>query len=162
MSEDNKKIHYLCLGLYIVYGLSCVMQFSPMAILVATGALTLALVIAHIGHSKSKGTLYETHFQWLVRTFWIGGAVYMPVITVMAAIIIFSEIDQTAVKTAVEAGETSFEALALIMVRENASVFSMVYFSLFLPFTGWWVYRCVSGVRRLMKGEAVPDPERWI
>jgi len=162
MSNDNKVFYRLCLALYIVYGLSCVMQFSPLAILAATGTLLAALIAAHIGRSKAKGTIYESHFQWLVRTFWIGGAVYMPVITVMAAIIIFSEIDQTAVKAAVEAGETSFEALALIMVKENAGVFSMVYFSLFLPFTGWWIYRCVSGVRRLMKGEEVPDPERWI
>lgn len=162
MSNENKGLYHLCMGLYIVYGLSCVMQFSPVAILVATGTLMAALIVAHIGRSKARDTIYETHFQWLVRTFWIGGAVYMPVMTVVAAIIIFSEIDRTAVRAAVEQGEESIEVLVQILLRENKSVFSMVYFSLFIPFTGWWIYRCVAGVRRLLKGEAVPDPERWI
>lgn len=162
MSQEKSRLYKLCMGLYIVYGLSCVMQFSPMAILVASITLLAAVIVAHIGRAKAPGTFYETHFQWLVRTFWIGGAVYMPVMTVVAAIVIFSELDQTAVKAAVENGEESIEALTDILLRENKGLLSAVYFSLFLPFTGWWVYRCVSGVRRLMKGEAVPDPERWI
>lgn len=162
MNDDKKGMYRLCMGLYAVYGLSCVMQFSPLVVLAATAALTVAIVVAHVARRRAKDTIYESHLQWLVRTFWIGGAVYLPVMTVAAAVIIFSEVDHTAVRAAAEAGETSVEALMTILVTENRSVFTMVYFSLFLPFTGWWIYRCVSGVLRLKKGEAVPDPERWI
>lgn len=162
MSENKTGMYRFCMALYIVYGLTCVTQFSPLAMLVGTVALAVAIIAAHIGRGKAKGTWYETHFQWLVRTFWIGGAVYMPVMTVVAAIVIFTEIDQTAVLAAVEAGETSMEVLTELMLKENKGVILMVYISLVIPFTGWWLYRCVAGARRLMKMEPVPDPERWI
>ncbi|MEZ0262924.1 MAG: hypothetical protein ACAH80_18100 [Alphaproteobacteria bacterium] len=162
MSNQKSGLYRLCMGLYVTYGLCGVMQFSPMAILVATVVLTLAIIAAHIGHTKAKGTLYESHFQWLVRTFWIGGGVYLPVMSVMAAIVIVSEFDTTAVKAAAEAGEESVAVLTELLLRENRSVISMVYFSLFFPFTIWWLYRCISGARRLIKGDEVPDPERWI
>jgi uncharacterized membrane protein len=159
---ETKTTYYLCMALYAVFGLSCVMQFSITAILAATAAMTVALVLASIYRRKTKGTFYETHFQWLVRTFWIGGAVYMPFITVAAAIIMYSEMDQSAMIEAMQNGETDHMALAEILIKANQGVFSMLYLSLFLPFTGWWIYRCVAGVRRLMRKEAMPDPLRWI
>lgn len=162
MADEKKNVYYLCMALYAVFGFSCVMQFSIMAVLGATAAMMMALVLAYTFRARTKGTFYETHFQWLVRTFWIGGAVYMPVITVAAAIIMFTEMDQTAMLEAMQNGTTDQLELAEILIKENQGVFSMIYFSMFLPFTIWWIYRCIAGVRRLMRREAMPDPLRWV
>lgn len=39
-----------------------------------TGALAtvVSLIIAYIKRDESQGTIYYTHYDWLIKTFWIG------------------------------------------------------------------------------------------
>jgi len=58
-SENDRtllKITYFLFALSIIFGLTAI----------------AGVIIAHIKIKDVRGTLLESHYQWLIRTFWIG------------------------------------------------------------------------------------------
>ena len=61
LSDPNDSRRNLTFGLYILYIL---------AIFTAGALALIALVINYVKRDQMRGTIYESHFNWQIRTFW--------------------------------------------------------------------------------------------
>jgi uncharacterized membrane protein len=174
MTDDAAKMSQTCSALYAVYAASMLMQLTPYTMLAGSAALLGAVVMAYITRGKAGDTFYESHMQWLIRTFWIGGVVYMPILTILASITVMFVVDLSEVKSAVQAaaleqhpgGESDSSivvntVLQSVMDRSGSTI--MLIAVLFtLPVFGWWLWRCWKGYSLLKQGKPVTDVMRWV
>lgn len=65
------KITYFLFALNIVFGLTAI----------------AGVIIAHIKIKEVRGTVLESHYQWLIRTFWIGLAMSIVAMALMGVIV---------------------------------------------------------------------------
>lgn len=56
------SLRQLTLVCYILYALSPFMGFTAL----------VAVIINYVKRDEARGTLYESHFTWQIRTFWWG------------------------------------------------------------------------------------------
>jgi len=152
----------ICKILYAAYIASMLMQFSLFTIIPGTLIGIVALLAAYGCRKRFSGTAFESHCRWLIRTFWIGGTVWLPVMTVIAAGVIFCMIDLTPIKQAMERGDMLSEIqIAQVIMENNAGLFQWTIWSLTGFFGAWWFLRCGIGLKHLLRGEEIPDVMRW-
>lgn len=60
--QQEQSLRNLTLVVYVLYGLSLVTGLPVL----------LALVLNYARLAESRGTLYDSHLRWLLRTFWWG------------------------------------------------------------------------------------------
>lgn len=60
LAENEKSARTLT---FIVYGLYAVSWFNGITAIIA-------IIINYIKRDEMRGTLYESHFRWQIRTFW--------------------------------------------------------------------------------------------
>ncbi|RUO64892.1 DUF4870 family protein [Idiomarina ramblicola] len=60
-SEHEEQLKKLALVGYILYALSLIIPFASIA----------AVILAYLKRSEARGTWLESHFNWLIKTFWI-------------------------------------------------------------------------------------------
>lgn len=173
---DNatNKLSQTCSALYAVYAASLLMQVTPYTIVLGAIALLVALIMAYITHTKAGGTIYASHMQWLVRTFWIGGGVYLPVLTIFATIAVMCVVDMSELKSAIEAAaleqhpaaesDNSIIVNAVLkdLMEKSGGTIILITVIFTLPFIGWWLWRCWKGFSLLQQGKPVTDVMRWI
>jgi len=86
---DTGSLAKLALVVYALYALGSIFT---------GGVLTLVgLVIAYVNRGDAAGTWVESHFQWQIRTFWIGALFALISILLMFLVIGFVLIILTAV-----------------------------------------------------------------
>lgn len=61
-SEPQEQLKKMALVGYILYALSIIIPFASIA----------AVILAYLKRSESRGTWVESHFNWLIKTFWVG------------------------------------------------------------------------------------------
>ena len=54
------SLRQLTLVIYVLYALSFVLGVT----------LLIGVIVAHVKRDDARGTLYESHFTWLIRIFW--------------------------------------------------------------------------------------------
>src|SRR5690606_31925743 len=86
---DARDMTNLCTAVYICYIIGMLMQFHLYSSILGSAIILCVLVFAYVKRKETKGTLFESHFQWMIRSFWIGGAVYLPVATVFVSVFLF-------------------------------------------------------------------------
>src|ERR1700712_3374594 len=82
----------------------------------------IAVVIAYINRAKAPDYL-QTHYIWLIRTFWIG-----------ALFLVLSAL------------------LSMVLVGILTGIATAV----------WFIIRCVIGLQRASRGEAIEHPKAWL
>lgn len=58
--ENHRTIVLIC---YILGGIGVLTAFVP---------ILIALIICYLKREESTGTIYYSHYDWLISTFWIG------------------------------------------------------------------------------------------
>ncbi|WP_370261011.1 DUF4870 family protein [Limnobacter sp.] len=62
---DSEEAHRtIVLIAYILGGVGIFTAFVP---------ILIALIICYVKRPESNGTVYKSHYDWLISTFWIGG-----------------------------------------------------------------------------------------
>jgi uncharacterized membrane protein len=61
-STDLASLRTLTLVIYILYALSAFVGITAI----------VAIIVNYIKRDDTRGTLYESHFRWQIRTFWFG------------------------------------------------------------------------------------------
>ncbi len=113
----------------VVYGLYLLGLVNGLTILVG-------LVIAHMNHDNA-GPRMKTHYAFLIRTFWIGLAIF-----VALGILI---------------GISAVLSIVLIGLP-----FLMLFLFLWGAVAVWFAVRCIVGLVYLSQGEAYPRPNTWL
>lgn len=62
-NDDNDPNRTVVLVCYILGGIGVLTAFIP---------ILIALIICYIKRNESVNTIYYSHFDWLITTFWIG------------------------------------------------------------------------------------------
>jgi uncharacterized membrane protein len=73
--DDAQKARNLVLITYILFGLSLINGLTAVA----------GVIIAHIKVNETTDHFVESHYRWLIRTFWLGlvGAIIGGILTVI-------------------------------------------------------------------------------
>lgn len=98
--------------IYILYLAGFLVGITPL----------IGLVIAYINRGKA-GDLFDSHYTYLIRTFWIG--------------VLYSFI--SLLLTFVVVGVIGFVATAV-----------------------WSIARCIIGLQKIGRGEAIDNPQSWL
>jgi uncharacterized membrane protein len=157
---DLKKT---CLGLYAAFAVSALMQFSFITILIGCAVMLAALVVAYARREAARDTIYESHLAWLIRTFWIGSGVYLPVLTLGLCFAMVATLDFSSLMTRVANGEITDPVMMQEVLKAEYGGQLVVLTLIFtLPFLGWWLWRCYAGWKALKAGEPVRNPKSWL
>lgn len=159
---DVKDMVNLCTALYVCNILAILMQFHVMTIMLG-GAVALCVVAyAYVKRSDMKGTLFESHFQWMIRSFWIGGAVYLPIMTIASSATFMMLADTEKLYEAVYEGEKDPVYLRNLLFEFNGDLFIKLMLACVIPFALWWIWRMARGIAFIRKGVEVPKVNSWI
>jgi|SRR6266498_639345 len=63
------------LAVYVLYGIAALVSIGSAGVPIAPlfGLIGfIGLIIAYVKRNDARGTWLESHFQWLIRTFWFG------------------------------------------------------------------------------------------
>lgn len=162
-ATPETEIEKLCFMLYGIFAAGLVMQFINLTTIVLGSAAVLAgIILAYIERRKTRGTVYENHLQWLIRTFWIGGGIYLPVLTLAGIITLMLTIDRSALTSAFSTGEGTVEGAVQEMMRQNSSLIYITMLGYTAPFGIWWLWRCWYGYKRLKDKKPIPNAQSWI
>jgi uncharacterized membrane protein len=162
--------------LYGIYAVGAVMQFSYTTLLEGSFALVMATVILYMKRKETAGTPYETHFTWLLRTFWIGGGVYLPVLSLIGTAFMYPKIDfdvlaqrmmEQGVPEALSSGDSAqIEAMGekymAVLNADYGHLLYMVTLAVSMPFIAWWLWRCWKGIAALRAGKPVDKVMSWV
>lgn len=164
MNDNNdKNLGTLCKYLYGIYALTMIMQMALDTMLVGMLGMLVALIITYVKQPSAKGTPYETHIQWMLRTFWIGGGVYLPVVTVIGFLFVYPSIDTNAIQESLLSGEiTDPNQIYDILLRDNKMLMIGSALATMGPFMAWWLWRCWKGYKALKDGKAVENVMSWL
>lgn len=159
-SDEQLK---LCQLLYGIFVGSMVLQFINITtILLGTAALTAGIILAYMERKKAKDPLYANHLQWLIRTFWIGGAVYAPILSLALTAILVVKMDMAAMAEAFSTGEGTMDIAIQKVMEANKPLIVTASLIVFAPFTIWWFWRCWYGWKRLKLSKTIPNVRSWI
>ncbi len=163
LSAQEAEQLKLCRMLYGIFAASMVLQFINLTtILLGTAALTAGIILAYLERKKAKGTLYANHLQWLIRTFWIGGAVYAPILSVLVTGVLVWKMNMAAMAEAFSTGEGTMEKAIQDVMAANHTLIVTTSLLCFAPFVIWWFWRCYYGWKRLALGKGIPNVMSWI
>lgn len=150
---------------YALYAAS-LLSFATdtMISLIGLAAGITGICAAYARRPALRHTHYESHMTHLIRTFWIGGGVWFPIATVIAAFVIYtygnaSSLDAVLSGQAVDI--TSITAMTNQYLADNHVLLSTTLLSTFGPVALWWLWRCFKGYRLLGSGKPVTNPLGW-
>jgi len=156
----------MCTTLYALFALSVALPviFSSMAVMtLGFVVLLVAIIMAYAQRDAARGTIYESHVRWLIRTFWIGQGVYLPILTIIGSIYMAVHIDASVLTNAAANGtEPTSGNIAKIMSAHYGSMIVNTVRVTGGIFTLWWVLRCLSGYLVLRRNKAIANPGSWI
>lgn len=163
MTKNQLHEKNLCRLTYTGYIVGGLMQFSMATMLVGTIALMIGVMISYYQRSRTQGSALESHYHWLIRTFWIGTGVYLPLLTTIAFALMFPHLDFNGMLEEVSSGAVG-DPNQLMAVLIRAVPFWIITFSALLggSFVLWWLYRCIYGWRKLDQDSAIDNVMRWI
>lgn len=163
MSKE-KKTRELLLYLYMVYATAFTMCFANF-VFASLGTILglIAIIITYNKRKTAKDTIYESHFTWLIRTFWVGGSLLLPIATILFTILIVALTDLIPMlQDAVNAGETNAAKITSEYAAKNWSKIRLFQFITILPILIWWIARCIKGARLAFKSKEIEKPKAFI
>lgn len=160
-NADLRDMTSITYTIYGIYALSMLAQFNIYTVLPGSVAVFCALGYAYFKRKELKGTFFESHYQWLIRTFWIGGAVYLPIATVGLAAYQAYMMDMTNMFEALHEGEQDIQALIARLYEDNSEMIFRSSAAVLGVFAVWWWWRCLRGVLLLRKGRTFAKVTSW-
>lgn len=159
---DPREARRIAYVIYAILIIGMAAQFSLYTFAPGTVAVVCAIIYAYIQRKELYGTLFENHYRWITRSFWIGGAVYLPIATVLMVIYQMIRMDMTEMFRAMYEGEKDTLRLAEILIDSNAQM--LLYSAAFVGFAFaiWWWARCFVGLYYLRRGSPLPKVTRWL
>jgi uncharacterized membrane protein len=159
MLQDNHTFFKIS---YAVFALSMLMQFTSVTIIPGTILIVIALLMVYDRRKKLPGQDLESHATWLIRTFWIGGTLWLPLLTVAGSVVFAINMDLSEIAAANDRGEILNEQQIMsVMMNENGPLLKNTFYSVAGIFSLWWLCRLWQGFNALRRGQEVKNPQRY-
>ena len=148
---------------YLSYALSYVTQFGSFLFMsMGTGIILITLALLYRRRKSFAHTAFESHATWLIRTLWIGGSLWLPLLTVLSAVYFTLRMDISRITTAWDSGDILTEAEILsVFMNDNAALLQNIFTQITLIFGLWWFWRCGTGFKQLIKNQSVKNPLKY-
>lgn len=159
---DPREARRIAYSIYAILILGMVAQFNAYTIIPGTLALICAVIYAHVQCKELYGTLFENHYRWMTRSFWIGGVVYLPITTIILFIYQMIKMDMTDMFRVMYDGERDPLKLAEMLLETNSAMIFNSALILGIVFALWWWSRCLTGLYYLRRGSPLPNVMRWL
>lgn len=151
------------LSLYGLYVISTFMQFSAPLAIPGLGIFCIAYVMNLRGRKHAAGTAYESHMRWLLRTFYIGTCLLLPVSAIIAQIVPLSTTDISGFVAAIDTSDPAVVSAMLNAYLEANATQAFTIFAVFLaPATIWMLWRWWTGGTRAQAGQPIENPTAWL
>jgi uncharacterized membrane protein len=113
-------------------------------VLYALGLFTLitaivAIIINYVKKEDMRGTLYESHFRWQIRTFWFSLLILF-LLLLLNVLLLFGLVGVTVSVLTGSAVFAALTGLGAVLALELVAV---------LVFVIWYIYRIIKGGLRL-------------
>ncbi len=153
----------LCTLFYGIYAAGMIMQFAPQTFVIGTIGMLVAIVLVYTQRDRHDGTIYQSHIQWLIRTFWIGGGVYLPVLTLVSGAFLYWQMDYTFLQGVMTDQRTpTADEVDKLFWDTNGQMITITGYCTLVPVALWWIWRCGKGYQHLKRRQPVPDVMSWI
>ncbi len=162
--DREKKLRELVLYLYMVYATGFIMCFASFA-MASLGTIMglIAIIVTYAKRNSAKGTIYESHFTWLVRTFWIGGAVFLPIATIIFTILFITMTDfMEFMQNSVTNLGSGTQQLSIEFVTRNLEKLNNIKLITMIPVLLWWLIRCYRGAKLAFKNKKINRDNSWL
>ena len=159
---DIKDMTNLCTALYACSVLAVLTQFNLYISAFGMAAALCIIIYAYIKRAEMKGTMFESHFHWMIRSFWIGGAVYLPIVTVAGTAYFLYMADLKKVIEASAEGERNQAYLMSLLYESNAELLGNMMFFTVCLFATWWTWRMLRGLLYLRRQAPVAKVNSWL
>ncbi|MDD9899820.1 MAG: hypothetical protein OXT65_02445 [Alphaproteobacteria bacterium] len=160
---ENKKACETIATIYGFFALSTLLSFIPFpqTMLLGTAGYLIAIAAAYIYKNKYTEPPYDTHFRWVIRTFWIGTGIYLPIMMVLMTVMVMSSVNYGVIYLSMQSGAPlDLERMTADLIRSNAAVFVEAALILF-AYVCWWWYRCIKGYLALRKNKPIENVTTW-
>lgn len=161
MEDSSKKTKDLCKALYALLVLGALLQFTQQTVLIGMVALLAAAWIATKMRKKSQDSLYQNHFHWIQRTFWIGSGVLTPIAIIISTILILAFTNVLQELSHVSSGAVSMDQVDQYM-QNSMDKISLYIMATSLPTLAWWLRRCWVGYRSLRNEKPIEKVMSWL
>jgi len=159
---DPREARQIAYSIYAILIFGMAAQFNIYTFLPGSVALICAVIYAHVQRKELYGTLFENHYRWITRSFWIGGAVYLPIATIGMSLYHVMRMDMTEMFRAMYDGEKDPLKLTQILLEMNSTMIVNSTLLLAAAFALWWWSRCLTGLYYLRRGSPLPNVMRWL
>jgi len=159
---DVKDMVNLCTALYICNIIAALTQLNLYASAFGIAGALCILVYAYIKRAELKGTLFESHFHWMIRSFWIGGSVYLPIVTIIGTGYFLYSADLVKVIEATSEGEKSRTYLMELLYDSNAALLNNMRLTTVGLFVIWWTWRMLRGLAFIRRQQPVSKADSWL
>lgn len=163
VTDKETGLRKLCMMLYGIYALSVVLQFAEETLLIGLIALIIAYVLTKARHAAAQGTPYASHLRWMLRTFWIGTGVIVPVAVIIATGLILTFTDIATIVPAMnndDPGDIMGGVQAYM--DKNLQKISLITFLTLAPTVIWWLRRCWVGYALAKNEKPVENVTTWL
>lgn len=163
---DDAQMKTLCVYLYAVFAASMALQMTFATLLVGLVAMIAVVAVAYNNRKKASDTsIFKSHFDWMIRTFWIGTGVYLPICIVIMFAAILGFVDLAALSNLVlSQAETAIDPQSIIdtFLDQNGKAVNIIMAATAGPFMLWWFLRCWRGYNLLRQGMPVAHVKSWL
>jgi uncharacterized membrane protein len=159
---DVKDMVNLCTTLYICNIIAALTQFNLYTSAFGIVVALCILIFAYIKRAELKETLFESHFHWMIRSFWIGGSVYLPIVTIIGTAYFLYSADLSKVVEASMEGEKDQTYLMALLYESNAELLYNMMFVTVSLFAIWWTWRMLRGLLFIRKQQPVTKVNSWL
>lgn len=167
-ADTDKKQKNNLIQLYSVFAAGLFLQFVPYAMMGMLSMLLLlaTMIAAYVYRAKAQEhDLQHNHSTYIIRTFWIG-SLYLTVGIIAAAVLLYPQIDKSPIDEAVQAmmnGQiVDQDAILWDLFKANQNILLFIGLPLVAPGILFFIYRCVYGTSRAIKGYRLAKPNSWL
>lgn len=167
-ASEVKRLQYY----YLVFAVTMVMMWIPVFLVTLTGSIALMVTTyrcyKYRKNIEIKGSFVDNHYHWLIRTFWIGTGLVMPLATMTALVIVIKNLDMSYMQNMViynELAEFRYDKVqekfhAYFEENMRAFLTAIVPAIGFIVF--WWYGRLIKGYRRMRKALHMTNVKSWL
>lgn len=147
--------------LYLTLIAGIFFQYSISAALISSAVILLAVMIAYFMRGLSKNALTRNHADWIVKTFWYGTAVILPILTLIAGAVVYFLL-MPVIQHALEYGLATPATMKQYLLNTKADELLIIAMVTLLPFAAWWIYRCGKGINHLLRDKNIVSKISWL
>jgi len=166
MAKDfNKDNTDFCIALYIMYAACVLCQFFAITLIPGVALLLTAYGANEfkIRRANIKGTIFESHLRWMIRTLGIGTCVYLPIAAIIATGFILKYTDiLSLVGTIINMTNTEMMNSIYASMDKEIGKVTIICLIAVTPVVAWMFRRYWVGYKLIKEGKPIEKVKSWL